>query len=388
MIRGSAWGMGKGLDARDCARTAAQQALDRLGTARPSLAVAFVSQDLDCTQALNGLSSMLGTTPIWGCSTIAPFTGDGEVSHAVLVGLIAGTELKAQVQFLPDFSRDSQWASRQLRQIFSEAEEISGALVAADGVNGNFFPVSSAFSIAGFPVGGSLVSGDYHLEKTYLIAGAQTAAGALTTAILSGSFRLGVGAAHGWRATGLNYQVTRARDVWIQSLNGLPAAGAYSQVFGYSARQWANPPLSTYVRLYPLGFSSSPTSENLVLRSPLFVEADGSFRMNAPVLEGETALLMVGDPEACLEASRLAVQQALDSLGGARPLMALVFVDIAWRMLFENRNETLISTLHTALGDLPLLGSYGVGQIIRPGSMMLPLQLNQNLLVVLLGEAR
>ncbi len=386
MVKGIGWGIGKGLESRECARTAAQKALDCLGTTRPALAIALVSQDLDIQQALSGLTGMLGTTPLWGFSTAAPFSSEGEHSHTVLVGLIAGSDLKAQVNFYPEYGRDSKAAGRQLSQNLQAAGEIGGVLFSADGVNGNFLPAASAFTMAGYPVAGCLVSGGYHLEMPRMIAGSQADAGAMAAAILGGAFRLGIGVGHGWKPTGLRFQISRARDVWVQSLNGLAAAEAYSQIFGHSPREWSHPPLSTLVRLYPLGFQASPGSEELVLRSPLHVEVDGSFRMNAPVPEGESASLLAGDPHLCLAEVGKTVQQAVAALGAARPLMALVFVDLAWRMLFAGKGKELISALHTELGDIPMLGCYTVGQIARLHSTMLPQQLNQHLMVVLLGE--
>ena len=386
MVKGIGWGIGKGLEPRECARMAAQKALDCLGTTRPALAVALISQDLDIQQALSGLMGMLGTVPLWGFSTMAPFSNEGEHSHTVLVGLVAGSDLKAQVNFFPEYARDSQAAGRQLSQILQATGEIGGVLFAADGVNGNFLPAASAFAVAGCPVAGCLASGGYHLEMPRLIAGPQADTGAMATAILGGAFRLGIGMGHGWKPTGLRFQISRARDVWVQSLNGFAAAEAYSQVFGYSMREWSRPPLSTMVRLYPLGFQASPGSDELVLRSPLHVEIDGSFRMNAPVPEGEGASLLAGDPDLCLAEVGKTVQRAVTALGTARPLMALVFVDLAWRMLFVGRGKDLIQALHIELGDIPMLGCYTVGQIARLHSMTLPQQLNQHLMVVLLGE--
>lgn len=386
MVKGIGWGIGKGLESKECARTAAQKALDSLGTAQPVLGIVLVSQDLDIQQALSGLTGMLGTTPLWGFSTAAPFSSEGEHSHTVLVGLVAGSDLKAQVNFYAEYVRDSQTVRRQLSQTLQDAGEISGVLFSADGVNGNFLPAAPAFAMSDYPVAGSLVSSGYHLEMPRVIAGSQVDAGAMATVILGGAFRIGVGLGHGWKPTGLRFQISRARDVWVQSLNGFTAAEAYSQIFGYPLREWTHPPLSELVRLYPLGFQASPGSEEIVLRSPLHVEVDGSFRMNAPVPEGESASLLAGDPNLCLHEVSQTVQRAVVALGAARPLIALVFVDLAWKMLFAGRGKELIQALHTELGDIPMLGCYTVGQIARLQSSMLPQQLNQHLMVVLLGE--
>ncbi|MCC6147514.1 MAG: FIST C-terminal domain-containing protein [Anaerolineaceae bacterium] len=388
MLKGTFLGIGKGLDARECARTAAQRALDGLGTSRPVLAVVVISQDLDVQQALSGLIEVLGNTPIWGCSAASPFSSEGKHSHTVLVGVVSGIGMKAQTHFYPEYSRDSKAVGRQLSQTLQEMVDTSGVLLCTDGINGNFYHVASAFSIGDYPVGGAQVFGGYHIELPRMISGAQAGAGAMAAVVLGGALHIGIGFGHGWKPTGLQFEVTRARDVWIQSLNGLPAVEAYAQILGYTPGQWAQLPLSSMVRLYPLGFRSSPASDELVLRSPLHVEVDGSFRTNVPIPEGESAYLLAGDIPACLAEAGKSVRHAVESLNGARPMMALVFVDYAWKLLFSGRDDELITALHSELGDIPMLGCYTFGQVSRPHSVMLPQQLNQYIMVVLLGEKR
>ena len=74
-------------------------------------------------------------------------------------------------------------------------------------------------------------------------------------------------------------------------------------------------------RLYPLGMEQG---DELIIRSPIRVEADGSFRMNAPVRDGADAFILVGSRAGCQEAARQATQQALRELGDIKPAFALV----------------------------------------------------------------
>lgn len=138
-------------------------------------------------------------------------------------------------------------------------------------------------------------------------------------------------------------------------------------------------------RLYPLGLEQ--LDKSLLVRSPLRVEADGSFRMNAAVADGMDAYLLTGSLSACQEAARKAVQQALDGLGRSRPVLALVLADMAWQMLFEAQPGADIAAVQEALGpNVPIAGGYTLGQIV-PGGAGTPLFLNQHIVVVLFGEA-
>jgi len=387
MSRNIAWGIGRGLDGREAAREAAQQALDLLGGARPSLAIAFVAQEFKISDAQSGLSSLLNNAPVWGFSTICPITSEGEQPRSVVVALISEVELKAQVQWFPNFSQNSSGTADEIVQSFrNEILQPQGVLLAADGINGDVGKVCSALADNNICIAGCLTTGDYHIGKTFQMGGNQSGSGALSVLILGGRFRLGVGIGHGWQDIGIHFKISKVRDLWVQLLDKIPAAEAYSGVFGYQVRQWASPPLTDLVRLYPLGVEIFPGSSDLVLRSPLHVEADGSFRMNAPVAEGEVAHLMVGDTDACVKAARNAAKQALVSIGNATPLVGLVLVDIAWKFLFETRMSQVMSILHMSLGDIPLVGAFTLGQIARPVEGAAPILYNQQIQIALLGE--
>ena len=183
---------------------------------------------------------------------------------------------------------------------------------------------------------------------------------------------------------GSQFRVTRSRGFWLRTLDGRPASETYAQLFGYPAREWAFPPLSHLARLYPLGVEQG---EQLVIRAPIRVEADGSFRMNAPVRDGADAYLLVGSRVACEQAAQQAAQQALQQLEGSKPAFAFVLVDIAWEMLLKSHPGAEINAVQDILGkDVPLAGGYTLGQIVNGKDTGSPQLLNQHIIVVAFGE--
>jgi hypothetical protein len=231
-----------------------------------------------------------------------------------------------------------------------------------------------------------LASGSYQTGKTSVVGGNQSALGAASMLQMGGRLRLAVGSGHGWKAIGQRFEISQARSLWINALDGAPPAEAYAALFGLPSRQWAYPPLNELVRQYPLGIEESPENPTLQICAPLRVEVDGRFRMSSPAPEGRSAHLMVGDQEACLHAARAAIQSARDSLGDARPLLALAFIDLAWQILFQNRPGQLAKALAAELGEIPFAGAYTLGQLARPVADH-PLQvLNQHIVIALVGE--
>jgi hypothetical protein len=154
--------------------------------------------------------------------------------------------------------------------------------------------------------------------------------------------------------------VTRSRGFWLRTLDGRPASETYAQLFGYSARDWAFPPLSHLARLYPLGVEQG---EQLVVRAPIRVEADGSFRMNAPVRDGADAYLLVGSRISCENAAHEAAQQALQQLEGRKPVFALILVDIAWEMLLKSHPGSEIAAVQDIWGGSSHAGGYTLGRL-------------------------
>ena len=201
--------------------------------------------------------------------------------------------------------------------------------------------------------------------QRFRFPGNQTGTGSLAAAFLRGNIRLGIGYAHGWDPVGSQFRISRSRGFWLRTLNGRPASETYAELFGHPARDWSFPPLSYLARLYPLGVAQG---EELVVRAPIRVEADGSFRMNAPLRDGADAYLLVGSRAACLRAATQAAQNAVLALGTAKPSLALVLADMAWQLLLESSPGAEVAAVKGILGaGVPVVGGYTLGQIVPSG---------------------
>jgi hypothetical protein len=398
MKRQAVYGVGIGINGRDAAMQATQHALDQMGAGRPVLALVFVAQEFNINDVLAGLSSLLGDTPLWGFSSMRPITCDGDQPRSVVVALIAGSDSRASVQWYPNFAQDSSGVARTFaRQMREEIFLPQDILFVTDGINGSLDPLCAALASLPVNVAGCMAAGDPSFGKTYQIGKNMAGPGGLSVAQLGGRLRLGVGLAHGWQDLGVYFRVTRTNDVWLHSLDGVSAAEIYARYFGYSAREWAFPPLTDMVRLYPLGVESRASDDtapfvetdpnSLLLRSALRVEVDGSLRLSGSVPEGSIVHLMTGDLDACLRAAQSAARQALEALSTARPLLAVVLVDAAWQLLFETRPSAVAGALKSVLGEIPLVGAYTFGQVTGAGVNQPPVLHNQNLSLVVFGES-
>ena len=375
-------GKAQELDGREAGLQATHHALNRLGSATPVFGIVISSHQYQARDVVNGVSSLLGDTPIIGFSSPTGLTSDGLHSNSVVVALMAG-DFQADAQWISSYAQGARETGAQLIRQLKE-KEARALIFFADGFNGDADQLCTALSSTSIPLAGGLSSGDLHTGHSYQIAGPQTGTGALAAAFLRGNIRVGIGSAHGWNPVGSQFRVTRSRGFWLRTLDGRPASETYAQLFGYPAREWAFPPLSHLARLYPLGIEQG---DQLVVRAPIRVEADGSFRMNAPVRDGVDAYLLVGSRVSCELAAQRAAQQAVQQLGGSKPVFALVLVDIAWEMLLKSNPGIEISAIQEILGkDVAIAGGYTLGQIAPAKDSPAPQLLNQHIVVIVFSE--
>lgn len=375
------------LDPREAGLQAAHQALNRLGSAAPVFGIVIVPHRYDPQLVLNGITSILTNLPLLGLSSFAGISGKGTRFHTVIVALLAGEDLRAETHWFPAYSQASgDMAARIMQLLGYEQKPVDSILAFADGLNGSAEDFCNNIP-AHIPMLGALASGDLQSANGFQLANLQSGRGAMGAAFLRGNIRVGVGYGHGWMPVGSHFRVTRSRGFWLRTLDGRPASETYSQMFGKPPREWAFPPLNYLTRIYPLGFEQEG-SHHLVVRSPLRVEADGSFRMNASLRDGSDAYLMIGSPADCQKAALEAAQQSLRALGKAQPAFVLVLVDVAWHMLMQARVNDQIQAIQSVIGEhVPIAGAYTLGQIVPAGAQEEhPQFLNQHIVVAAFGE--
>lgn len=378
-------GQASSLEAREAAVRATHQALERLGKKTLAFGLIVASYHYPFPQILDGITSLLGDTPLLGFSTNAEFTTDGVSHRSVVVALVSGNEMQAQADWWPGFDADSRDVTQKMIQAFQLYQNEGVLLVAADGLNGDVCQLCALLPDGNYLLAGCLAGGDIRRATTSQIGGKKAGYGGLAAALLSGAFAVGIGNSHGWQPVGAYFTITGARGSLIMTLNDLPANEVYAQLFGYTAQDWTTSPLNELARLYPFGLEQDGQSQ-LLIRAPLRIETDGSLRMNTPVPEGSVGHLMVGGIENCLQSAADASRQALAKIGEARPVLGIVLADISIQMLLEAQPGSELGVVQSVLGhDVPVVGGYTFGQIAQT-STGTPELLNQHITVVVLGE--
>jgi len=378
-------GQATSLDGREAAVQATHKALERLGKRPVAFGFIVASYHFPFQQILSGITPLLGDTPLLGFSTTSEFSSDGVTRRSVVVTLVSGNELHARADWWPGFDIDSRNITQKMIQAFQLEQTEGTLLVAADGLNGDAGQLCATLPTGNYRLAGCLAGGDLRRAYTSQIGGKKAGSGGLAAAFLSGEYAIGIGCNHAWLPVGSYFTITKSSGQLVMTLNDQPANETYARLFGYTPQEWTASPLNVLARLYPLGLEQDGQSQ-LLIRSPLRIETDGSLRMNTLVSEGSVGHLMIGGVENCLQSTVEASHQALAQLGECRPVLALVLVDIAIQMLLEAQPGSELEAVRSVLGrEVPVVGGYTFGQIART-SAGIPQLLDQHITVIVLGE--
>jgi len=304
------FGQAQAINGREAAAQATHLALENAGREKIGLGIVFASHQYPIQDVLNGVATLAGDTPLFGMSVSGEITPSGIGQRSVIVALLSGSGLQARADWWPGFGDDGRPALQKITQGLQQVQTNGVVLLSADGLNGDADWLCDSLPANHYEIAGALASGDLRRRRSYQIGGRLAGQGGLSAAFLNGNISIGVGLGHGWKPVGADFQISNARGPWIRAINHRTPAEAYANLMGYNAREWAFPPLNELVRLYPLGFEI-PNSDELLVRSPLRVETDGSLRMHTAITEGSSAYFMLGSSAACQQAAETATRHRL-----------------------------------------------------------------------------
>lgn len=374
------------VEGRDAVAKAVYEARLPLGNTPVNFAVVIASLEYDFQAVFNSAKTQIGDIPMIGFSTTGELTGTGSHRRSVVVALMVDESLDYRSDWLPGFSNKSVQTMREMFEQLSLTSENKGLLLfLADGLNGEYEEMIQHLPPGRYQLAGGLAAGDLRIGRTHQLGGNRCGEGGLAAAFLSGEdLKIGVGTAHGWHPVGASFRISTVSGPWLRALDDAPATDSLAKLFGRAPQEWTTPPLNTLVRLYPLGIVRG--EQEMMVRTPLQVETDGSLRMSAKLREGDLGQLLVGSRENCIAAAREAALQALEQMEDTVPKFALVLADMSWQMLFQGHEGAEIKAIQDTIGaQVPIAGGYTFGQFTHMAGAPRAEFLNQHIEIVLFG---
>jgi two-component sensor histidine kinase len=368
-------------------RLAATEALSHIKRFQPSLALAFISPELEIDKVTEGLIDVLGDCPLIGTSTAGEIA-DGYIRHGVVVAVLASPHLSARVGMGNGVGQDFQSAVNQalsnagISQYFNynhpqhQMLHMSAAgtpwispvllIVFSPGSTKSQFSLSHDIHSAlrkssanRIPIfGGS--SGDYfQYDSNYQIVNNRVSSDAIALAFIETEILFGLGMSHGFFPTKKRALVTRASGHLVHEFDSQPAAKVYADMLGIPVariRENLPAPPSPF-NTFPFG--SIDVYGNSLLHVPERIFEDGSIQFPHLISTDIVMTLMRANANEVVRAGVSAYEKAIRH-GGIKKPASILMISCALRLIGEGNQEE-IKLLREKV-DLPICGFYTYGE--------------------------
>ena len=361
-------GASKGLDSYRVGRDAANKALEKTKSTQPDLTIVFSSVIFNQEQMLNGVRSVVGGSPLVGCSSAGEITTDGPDKRSIAVLTVKSNTLKCTIGLGKEISKDARRAGQEAAR---QAVRLAGQdrhcfMMMPDGLKGNVANIIRGIQeVLGtsFPIVGGSAGDDFLFRKTSQYYNDQILVDTVPGVLFSGDISVGIGARHGWCPVGKLRRVTRAKANIIKEIDGEPAIEIYQEYFDRAVEDLIDKePLPRMTTMYPLGMTV-PGEDEYLLRNALRVNRQGELICAGEIPQGSEVRLMIGSEQSIISAAKNAANQALSNIGNSRIKFVVLFDSISRSKLLGRRNRLEIEAVKDILGrDVPLIGFYSYGE--------------------------
>lgn len=313
-----------------------------------------------------GICESIGTDLLIGCTSDGEISNQGMSINSAVLGGIATDQIEFEIAAVPDLSRDSEQAGRELARSFSRKPQYMQ--IFSDGLTGNGCGILRGIAAvdSSLPVSGGTAGDNGKFVKTMQFAGDKIYTDSVCGIAFYGNFRLGTGVRSGWTPIGLARKVTRASGNVLYELNGEPALNVFERFLGRHAEK-----LPAIGVEYPLGllerWGDVGQEDYHLLRATMSVNREErSITFAGEIPEGAVVNLTCGDIDSILEAAEKAAALARSELGDTSPALIFCYSCMARKIMLGRRSEEEIERVRTQIGpQVPIFGFYSYGEFCR-----------------------
>lgn len=357
----------KSNDAFEAGRSAARLALDRMGAANPDLTVVFSSVIFDQPGLLQGVQTVVGKSPLVGCSTAGEISSEGFDRRSTVVMTLKSNKLQCGTGLGEGLTRDALQVGRDVARnaVRKNPANRFAFMMMSDGLKGNGASVIKGVQeVLGnsFPIVGGSAGDDFLFENTYQYYNGQVFNDAVVGVLFGGDVAIGVGARHGWQPLGKLRKITKARENIVEEIDGVKAVEIYTDYFDKKIEELTQEgPLARITIMYPLGMTV-PGEEEYLLRNILRVTPAGALVCAGEIPQGAEARLMMASDRLAIAAAKNAAERALKNMGDVEVRVAFVFNSASRARLLGRRSSREIEAIKQVFGkDVSIIGfcTYG-----------------------------
>ena len=349
----------------------AAQIAAQLNGAPADEVIVFASSDNDYDGLLTALHDGCGATTMVGCSSAGEFTTDSSGTGRTSVMALRAPEMRFTASVARNLSVDRSDAARQLVSGFNGLESpefrYRTALLLVDGLAGHADDMVDQMTVATggmyqFVGGGAGDNGRF--QQTHVFFGTEAFTNAAVALEILSNKPIGIGARHGWSASGDPMRVTESADSCVVSLNVAPALEAFDDHAAATNQRFDHDDPMLFFLHNVVGVR---TEGGYKLRVPLGIAQDGGILFAAEVPVGATAQVMSTGATSAVEAAGSAVRDAVEQVerDGHTPKAALFFDCVATRLRLGDDFGKELHAVATELKTAQFAGFNSYGQIVR-----------------------
>ena len=360
-------GRDAGTDSRAATRAAAAQAL--VG-AEPKLVTVFSAITHDPAEVLAAAQEAAPGVPVIGCSTHGEIAPGGPTDGTVTVAAIGGPGFTVSTAVGRRVSGRQREAGMEVARCVDEVDAPHKVLMLlTDGLIRDQESILRGCYLAlgaGVPLFGGAAADGWRMDAVYLMADGEVLGDAVVAVTIGSEAPLSVAVRHGWRKVGEPMMVTSAANGRVYTLDDRPALDVYLDRLGAPPEAYTDAAAFTEFALpRPLGVQRRSGVEARNLSTEVDI-AGRSIGGGMALDHGGLTWAMTGDQESILAATDAACQDALDGLGGRRPVGLFTFSCAALRAVLNDEGIQRESE-HLAkwAAEVPYAGFYTYGEIAR-----------------------
>ncbi|HZU95803.1 MAG TPA: FIST N-terminal domain-containing protein [Planctomycetota bacterium] len=358
-------------DGQALGKQAASEAREKLGS-DALLGIVFVTSKTDLGGVTKGVKSVLGQTPVIGCSSAGEFVTDRVSAGGLAIALIASDEMGIAVGMGEGLRANTPRAVQQLSAEFKKTRKPAPAgatqktiFMLSDGLAGNGEGLVDALAMeagGGVTIAGGAAGDDALFKETFVFLNDQIRKDAVVAAEITSKKKIGVGVFHGWCAASAPGTVTKAEGGKLVAIDGKPAIDFYRAYAKKLGVELTKENQNAFVFTHELGIVLM--NNELKVRAPLSVNDDGSINCATEVPEGKQVRIVEGDHGAIIAAAKTAAENAMQGLGGGPAAGAIVFDCVARKLVLDQKFKQEVDAFRDVV-KAPVMGFNTYGEIAR-----------------------
>ena len=307
-----------GLNDAEAGEDLASQILEKLNGSSPDALIVFASAENDYGALLRSLHDRCNPKTLVGCSSAGEFTTGSNGTGRTSAIALRTPEMEFRATVGKGLSKGRGETSRTLLEGFSglkaQGFRYRTAVIFVDALAGHAEELIDELTLATggmYQFVGGGAGDDGNFKKTHVFHGREAVTDAAVALEILSNKPFGIGARHGWSATGNALRVTKSDQSCVVSLNVAPAVEAFEEHAAVTNQE--------FDRENPLPFFlhnvvGVQTQEGHKLRVPLGIQAEGGIMCAAEVPTGTTAHIMSTQAKSASVAAASAARDAIDQV--------------------------------------------------------------------------